>query len=76
MIYSDEDIAVLDKPSGLRTVPGRVVGPEAKTRAHVRLVSICALCCCETCVVSFVICPDIAVGRTTPQISSYSSSQQ
>lgn len=35
MIYSDEDIAVLDKPSGLRTVPGRVVGPEAKTRAHV-----------------------------------------
>lgn len=68
VIYSDEDIAVLDKPSGLRTVPGRVVGPEAKTRAHVRLVYVYALCCCETCVVWFVICPEAAVGHTTPQI--------
>ena len=39
VIYTDEDIAVLDKPSGLRTVPGRVTGPEAKTRAHVRVLS-------------------------------------
>lgn len=54
VIYSDEDIAVLDKPSGLRTVPGRVVGPEAKTRAHVRLVSRCTICCCETCAVWFL----------------------
>lgn len=36
VVYSDDDIVVLDKPSGLRTVPGKVVGPEAKTKAHVR----------------------------------------
>ena len=70
VIYSDEDIAVLDKPSGLRTVPGKVVGPEAKTRAHVRLLSILVLCCCEKCVVGFVICLETAVGRTTPHISA------
>lgn len=69
VIYSDEDIAVLDKPSGLRTVPGKVVGPEANTRAHVRLVSIYVLCFCETCVVLFVIRLQTAVGRTTPQMS-------
>lgn len=36
VIYSDDDIVVLDKPSGLRTVPGKVVGSEANSRAHVR----------------------------------------
>lgn len=36
ILHSDDDIVVLDKPSGLRTVPGKAVGPEAKTRAHVR----------------------------------------
>lgn len=36
IIHQDDDIVVLNKPSGLRTVPGKAVGPEAKTRAHVR----------------------------------------
>lgn len=36
VIFNDNDIAVLNKPSGLRTVPGKAVGPEAETRAHVR----------------------------------------
>lgn len=36
VIFNDGDIAVLNKPSGLRTVPGKAVGPEAETRAHVR----------------------------------------
>lgn len=36
VIFNDDDIAVLNKPSGLRTVPGKAVGPEAETRAHVR----------------------------------------
>lgn len=36
VIFHDSDIAVLNKPSGLRTVPGKAVGPEAETRAHVR----------------------------------------
>ncbi|CAM9361679.1 unnamed protein product [Pylaiella littoralis] len=35
VIFHDSDIAVLNKPSGLRTVPGKAVGPEAETRAHV-----------------------------------------
>lgn len=36
VIYSDEDIAVLDKPSGLRTVPGKPSeGSEESSRAQV-----------------------------------------
>lgn len=35
VIYSDDDIVVLNKPAGLRTVPGKMVGPDAETRAHV-----------------------------------------
>lgn len=48
IVFHDDDIAVLNKPSALRTVPGKAVGPEAETRAHVRLgccvpiyVSVC-----------------------------------
>lgn len=37
VIFSDDDMVVLNKPSGLRTVPGKVVGKEAETKAHVRV---------------------------------------
>lgn len=37
VLYSDEDIVVLDKPSGLRTVPGKATeGAEMQSRAQVR----------------------------------------
>ncbi|CAN0052807.1 unnamed protein product [Ectocarpus sp. 8 AP-2014] len=35
VIFSDTDIVILNKPTGLRTVPGKAVGPEAETRVHV-----------------------------------------
>ncbi|CAM9238627.1 unnamed protein product, partial [Hapterophycus canaliculatus] len=34
VIFTDADIVVLNKPSGLRTVPGKAVGKEAETKAH------------------------------------------
>lgn len=41
VIYSDEDIVVLDKPSGLRTVPGKPSeGSEESSRAQVS-ASVC-----------------------------------
>lgn len=36
IIFNDDDIVVIDKPHGLRTVPGKASGAEAETRAHVR----------------------------------------
>lgn len=41
VIYSDEDIVVLDKPSGLRTVPGkpRAEDLESSSRAQVQRFS-------------------------------------
>lgn len=38
VVFHDDDIVVLNKPHGLRTVPGKASGPEAETRAHVRYV--------------------------------------
>ena len=35
VVYSDDDIVVLDKPAGLRTVPGKAMGPDTETKAHV-----------------------------------------
>eukprot|EP00903_Cladosiphon_okamuranus_P011065 g10446.t1 len=35
IIFHDDDIVVMNKPHGLRTVPGKASGAEAETRAHV-----------------------------------------
>lgn len=40
IMFHDEDIVVLNKPQGLRTVPGKASGPEAETRAHVRSAAV------------------------------------
>lgn len=36
IVFHDDDIVVMNKPHGLRTVPGKASGAEAETRAHVR----------------------------------------
>lgn len=35
IVFHDDDIVVMNKPHGLRTVPGKASGAEAETRAHV-----------------------------------------